>query len=140
MAISSTESDEDPINVLGNPDDLERAFSNLVDNAVKYARSPEIKLFEKEGRMVVEVVDKGSDIPFEKREAMLEPFERGGVDASPHAREGFGLGLAITRGIVESRGGRLELDKRAGGSLVARVFPPTVELETKRNVSGKLTP
>ncbi|ARN82209.1 ATP-binding protein [Methylocystis bryophila] len=130
----------DHTNVMGNPDDFERAFSNLLDNAVKYASSPEIKLFEKDGWTVVEVVDKGSGIPAEKREAMLEPFERGGVNASSHAREGFGLGLAITRAIVESHGGRLELDERAGGGLVARVFLPTVELETKRNDSSKLTP
>ncbi|MGJ0620242.1 MAG: ATP-binding protein [Methylocystis sp.] len=127
----------DHVSVLGSPDDLERAFSNLIDNSVRYGKSPEVRLLESDGAAVVEVVDKGPGIPQEKREAMLEPFERGDAGASLSAKEGFGLGLAIARAIVEAHGGRLTLDERAGGGLIARVSLPKADLETKRNTLSK---
>lgn len=127
----------DHVNVLGSPDDLERAFSNLIDNAVKYGESPEVRLSESDKAAVVEVVDKGPGIPPERRELMLQPFERGDAGASLNANEGFGLGLAIARAIVEGHGGRLTLDERTGGGLIARVSLPKVDLETKRNESNK---
>jgi len=68
---------------------------------------------------------------------MLEPFERGDVGASANANAGFGLGLAIARGIVEAHGGRLTLDERTGGGLIARVSLAKAELETKRNKLSK---
>ncbi|HEY8126736.1 MAG TPA: ATP-binding protein [Methylocystis sp.] len=126
----------DHVNVLGSPDDLERAFSNLIDNAVKYGRTPEIRLLESDDAAVVEVVDRGPGIPKERRQLMLEPFERGDVGAS-NANEGFGLGLAIARGIVEAHCGHLTLDERTGGGLIARVSLPKAELETKRNKLSK---
>jgi signal transduction histidine kinase len=125
------------VNVLGSPDDLQRAFSNLIDNSVKYGKSPEVRLLESDEAAVVEVVDRGPGIPQEKRESMLEPFERGDLGASSNANEGFGLGLAIARAIVEAHGGRLTLDERTGGGLIARVSLPKGELETKRNKLSK---
>ncbi|WP_246721969.1 ATP-binding protein [Methylosinus sp. H3A] len=119
------------ISVRGNPDDLDRAFSNLLDNAVKYAENPEIELFERDGDAVVEVSDRGPGIPSDQREAMLEPFERGCADTTAHAEEGFGLGLAIARAIVEAHGGRLVLDERVGGGLIARVSLPKIDIETR---------
>lgn len=124
-------SERNRINVRGNPDDLDRVFSNLLDNAVKYAANPEIRLFELDGDAIVEVIDSGPGIPLDQREAMLEPFERGNVDTTAHAEEGFGLGLAIARAIVEAHGGRLVLDERVGGGLIARVFLPKVDIETR---------
>ncbi|WP_246657360.1 ATP-binding protein [Methylocystis sp. B8] len=113
-------------NVLGSPDDLQRAFSNLIDIAVKYGESPEIRLSGNDEAAVVEVVDRGPGIPAEKRELMLEPFERGDAGASMNANEGFGLGLAIARAIVEAHSGRLTLDERIGGGLVAKVCLPKI--------------
>jgi len=127
----------DDVLVLGSPDDLERAFSNLIDNAVKYGESPEIRLLENDEAAIVEVVDRGPGIPPEKRELMLEPFARGDLSVSSNANDGFGLGLAIARAIVEAHCGRLTLDQRTGGGLVARVILPKADIETKRNKSNK---
>lgn len=121
----------DDVIVLGSPDDLERAFSNLIDNAVKYAESPEIRLLDHDEAAIVEVVDRGPGIPPEKRELMLEPFARGDLNVSSNANEGFGLGLAITRAIVEAHRGLLTLDQRPGGGLVAKIILPKVQIETK---------
>ncbi|MGD9545596.1 MAG: ATP-binding protein [Methylocystis sp.] len=114
----------DHVNVLGSPDDLERAFSNLIDNAVKYGESPEVRLLESDDVAVVEIVDRGPGIPEDRRESMLEPFERGDAGASSGASDGFGLGLAIARTIAEAHRGRLTLEERAGGGLIARVSLP----------------
>jgi len=114
----------------GGPEDLERAFSNLVDNAVKYADSAEVSLRESGGVAIIEVSDRGAGIPEQRRAAMLEPFERGVAENARKVRPGFGLGLAISRAIVEAHGGRLELDARAGGGLVARVILPIRAAET----------
>ncbi len=127
----------DHVNVLGSPDDLQRAFSNLIDNAVKYGESPEVRLIESDDAAVVEVVDSGPGIPQAKRELMLEPFERGDAGASSNTNEGFGLGLAIARAIVEAHCGRLTLNERTGGGLIARVSLPKTDLETNRNETSK---
>jgi signal transduction histidine kinase len=47
------------------------------------------------------------------------------------------LGLAIARAIVEAHSGRLTLDERTGGGLVAKVFLPKADIETKRNKLNK---
>ena len=56
----------DHLSVLGSPDDLERAFSNLIDNAVKYGESPEVRLWESDDAAVVEIADRGPGIPRKK--------------------------------------------------------------------------
>nr|WP_246719926.1 HAMP domain-containing sensor histidine kinase [Methylocystis sp. H62] len=127
----------DHVNVLGSPDNLERAFSNLIDNAVKHGENPEIRVLESDDAAVVEIADRGPGIPRERRDLMLEPFERGDVGASSNTKEGFGLGLAIARAIVEAHCGRLTLDERTGGGLIARVSLPKTNLETNRNESSK---
>lgn len=126
----------DHINVRGNPDDLGRAFSNLIDNAVKYAGSAGIKLSERGGEAVVEVVDKGPGIPLAQRESMLEPFERGNAGTPANTKEGFGLGLSIACAIVQAHGGSLALDEPAGGGLVARVSLPKADMKHSETISA----
>jgi len=110
--------------VNGNPDDLERAFSNLADNAVKFAGGAMIALSAMENVVVVEIVDTGPGIPADARQAMLAPFERGDPSRQHGPSQGFGLGLSIAQAIVEAHGGKLELDERVGGGLLARVVLP----------------
>jgi light-regulated signal transduction histidine kinase (bacteriophytochrome) len=55
----------------------ERAFSNLVDNAVKFAGEAELAIARQGKTVVIDVADHGPGIPPEGREAMLEPFRRG---------------------------------------------------------------
>jgi two-component system sensor histidine kinase KdpD len=87
---------------------LERVFSNLLENAVKFspAGSPvRITGGTAAGRVTVRITDLGRGIPSQHRARVFEPFFRGrGLAGS-----GSGLGLAICRGFVEANGGRILL-------------------------------
>jgi len=110
--------------VNGNPDELERAFSNLVDNAVKFAGGAELSVTRQGDTAIVEVADHGPGIPAETRDAMLEPFRRGSENSTLASKDGFGLGLAIARAVFTAHHGRLELGEREGGGLSVRVELP----------------
>jgi len=72
----------------------------------------------------VEVADTGPGIAAEDRGRVFEPFFRGGADAS-RTGEGAGLGLAISRAIVEAHGGRIWLEDAALGTRVRFSLPQT---------------
>ena len=101
---------------------LERVFTNLIDNAAKF--SPSGKPVEVRGvcansRVTIRVVDHGRGIPPAQHAEIFKPFVRG-RDAQP----GSGLGLAICRGFVEANGGRIALQSRGrDGSAFAVSFP-----------------
>jgi two-component system sensor histidine kinase KdpD len=100
---------------------LERVFTNLIDNAVKFSpadRPVEVRGVAANGRVTIRVIDHGRGIPPQQQSQIFEPFVRG--DAQP----GSGLGLAICRGFVEANGGRITLQSRArDGSAFAVSFP-----------------
>lgn len=102
---------------------LERVFSNLIENAVKYspAGAPvRISGGSSAGRVAVRVSDRGAGIPRRYRSQVFEPFFRGRGDAGA----GSGLGLAICRGFVEANGGRIVLQSgRDTGTSFTVSFP-----------------
>jgi two-component system sensor histidine kinase KdpD len=102
---------------------LERVFSNLIENAVKFS-PPEapirITAGAGAGRVTVRVTDQGRGIPTQQRSRVFEPFFRGRGERSP----GSGLGLAIARGFVEANGGQILLQgDRDRGTSFAVSFP-----------------
>ncbi|MCP1549634.1 MULTISPECIES: ATP-binding protein [Methylorubrum] len=114
--------------VRGRPDDLQRAITNLVDNAVKYGGSARIVMgpagSSDHPGVAVEVIDSGPGIPDAERSAMLQPFVRGDRARNLDSASGFGLGLSIVLAIVEGHGGRLTLENRTGGGFCARIDLP----------------
>jgi two-component system sensor histidine kinase KdpD len=102
---------------------LERVFSNLIDNAVKFSppESPvRISGGVGGGRVTVRVTDHGRGIPSPDRGRVFEPFYRG------RGTSGFGsgLGLAICRGFVEANGGQIVLQTNHDrGTSFAVSFP-----------------
>ncbi|HUJ35303.1 MAG TPA: ATP-binding protein [Solirubrobacteraceae bacterium] len=102
---------------------LERVFSNLIENAVKFspAGAPvRISGGASAGRVAVRVADRGSGIPRRYRSQVFEPFFRGRGEAGA----GSGLGLAICRGFVEANGGRIILQSgRDTGTSFTVSFP-----------------
>jgi two-component system sensor histidine kinase KdpD len=102
---------------------LERVFSNLIENAVKFspAGAPvRISGGASSGRVAVRVADRGSGIPRRYRSQVFEPFFRGRGEPGT----GSGLGLAICRGFVEANGGRIVVQSgRDTGTSFTVSFP-----------------
>jgi two-component system sensor histidine kinase KdpD len=94
---------------------LERVFSNLLENAVKFSppgAPVRITGGAAAGRVTIRVTDQGRGIPSQQRAQVFEPFFRGRADTAagrPGAGSGSGLGLAICRGFVEANGGQIRL-------------------------------
>lgn len=106
--------------------DLERALGNLIENALKYASSPVMRLSDQDGAAVIEVQDEGSGIPLAVRDEMMRPFTRGDRARSMDQMDGFGMGLAIAREAVIRQGGTFELlDAVPAGLLVRMVLLPS---------------
>ncbi|MDX6590334.1 MAG: two-component system, OmpR family, sensor histidine kinase KdpD, partial [Solirubrobacterales bacterium] len=101
---------------------LERAFANLFDNAVRHGEGRPVLVRSRRtgGRLVVRVVDQGPGIPEPERGRIFEPFYRRG----PAGSQGSGLGLAIARGFVEANGGEIAVESVPGqGSTFVVSFP-----------------
>ena len=106
------------------PDDLQRALSNLVDNAVRHAQNTVVRLTRDDVAVTIAVEDDGPGIPDARKAAMLEAFVRGDDARTMHERTGFGLGLAIARAIAEAHGGTLTLHDNQPHGLIARLTLP----------------
>jgi signal transduction histidine kinase len=105
---------------------LRQVLSNLIDNAIKY--SPEGELVEVRatavnGRVVVDVTDRGTGIAPRDQRLVFEKFGRvSGTSAKP----GSGLGLYIARAIAEAHGGQLEVTSAPGlGATFTLTLPVT---------------
>ncbi|WP_084166500.1 hybrid sensor histidine kinase/response regulator [Stutzerimonas azotifigens] len=87
---------------------VEQVFTNLLSNAIKFgAGKPiEVSVWEEDGMAHLLVRDHGVGVPAEARERIFQRFERA---RSASAYAGLGLGLYITRQIVELHGGAIEL-------------------------------
>jgi signal transduction histidine kinase len=99
-----------------DPDRLLQVLLNLLSNAAKFVPESrghvDLRLRFRDAVLTVEVEDNGPGIPPEQQTLVFEKFRQGG-DAS-HRPQGTGLGLPISRRIVEHFGGRLWLRSEAG--------------------------
>jgi signal transduction histidine kinase len=94
-----------------DPDRIEQVLTNLLENAVKYTDGPVlVRAREEPQRVVVEVVDRGRGIEPEHRAAIFTKFFR----RPGEKRQGTGLGLYITKGLVEAHGGTIAVDGEVG--------------------------
>jgi PAS domain S-box-containing protein len=94
--------------VLADPNRLERAIVNLITNALKFSsadRPVVVRVGRSDGEATVSVVDHGAGIPPEEMPRLFQRFSQ--ARAGKRAGGGLGLGLYITRLIVEAHGGRV---------------------------------
>ncbi len=94
--------------VLGDEGALTEALLNVIGNAVKYSReggSVRVSAACRDGKVVVSVADTGVGIPATDLQRIFDPFYRGQAGESHIA--GAGIGLALTRRIVEAHGGSI---------------------------------
>jgi signal transduction histidine kinase len=107
----------------GRPFALKRAFTNLIDNAAKYGKTPEIELSCEETAFVVAIRDRGPGIPPDALDSVFRPYYR--VDKSRNrGTGGVGLGLTVVQAIVQGHGGEIILKNRPGGGLEACIVLP----------------
>lgn len=112
--------------VRADPDRVRQVLWNLIDNAIKYNRddgSLAISASPEGARLRITVADTGAGIPPGDLERIFERFFR--VDkARSRDLGGTGLGLSIVKHVVESYGGRIEVESRPGeGSRFAFTLP-----------------
>jgi CheY-like chemotaxis protein len=115
-----------PDHLLGDAARIKQVLRNLIGNAFKFTESGGVTLrilADREGerpgirRLRFEVVDTGIGVPEGSREWIFQPFAQG--DASTARKyDGVGLGLFISKQIVESMGGEIGLRPGAGGGSV----------------------
>ncbi len=128
---------EGPAPFTGRPEELERAFGNLLDNAVKYTRkrfgdSPggviKVSMERRGDYWKILIGDNGTGIDESVRGAVFERFQRGEKSRSRSTgyAGGYGLGLAIVRRIIESHGGRIEALQSSEGALLAVTLPSNI--------------
>ena len=99
-----------------DPDDLELVWSNLLENAIRFSpdrATVRISMHSTYGRGYIEVADQGPGIPPSELPHIFERFHRGD---SSRARNtgGYGLGLAISKALVEAYGGSIEPNSTLG--------------------------
>ena len=108
------------LRALFNPEALEHALGNLIDNALKYCPSGatvRVSAQAKDSQVQASVADDGPGIPADRRESVFRPFES-------DVKGGTGLGLTIARDIVRAHGGDIVLEQSPLGGLRASVRLP----------------
>ena len=108
---------------LGNREQLRRVLFNLIQNAIHHTPpdgSVTVHAQDVGGAVEIEVADTGAGIAAEQRSRVFEPFFRG--DAARQS-PGAGLGLAISRAIVEAHGGAIWLEDAPAGTRVRFSLP-----------------
>ncbi len=102
---------------------LERAITNLINNAQDFAENIRVVVLSQGRNIFIDIDDDGPGISPENIEEALKPFNR--LDpARNQNRDGVGLGLSITRDIVQGHGGSLTLSRSDMGGLKARISLP----------------
>ncbi|MGZ8797460.1 MAG: ATP-binding protein [Thermoanaerobaculia bacterium] len=119
---------DDTLIVTGDRDRLEQVLGNLLENAVKY--SPEgseilVRVDNKEDQVVTSVCDNGIGIPSDELTQVFERFHRGRQVSSTNYG-GLGLGLYITKQIIERHGGKIWVESREGSGTTFSFSLPAV--------------
>jgi signal transduction histidine kinase len=95
---------------------LKRAFSNLIDNGLKYGKEVTITLKKCPQHIAIHIDDNGPGIPEDELEKVLQPFYRGDKSRSKDTG-GVGLGLAFVKEAISNHGGKIKLSNRKSGGL-----------------------
>jgi len=122
--------------VCGNPQHLERAFFNLIDNAIHYTPaggSVTVTMARSEAKAIVRVRDTGIGIAASDLPHLFDRFWR--ADAARTRRSnGSGLGLSIVATIVREHGGSIDVESEVGRGSCFRVQLPATAFDKRRAI------
>lgn len=105
------------------PNAIRRSFTNLIDNARRFADQVMVRARRRGEAIEVTIDDDGPGIPVDQREEVFKPFFRLEGSRNPETG-GVGLGLTIARDVVRGHGGDIQLDDSPKGGLRVRVRLP----------------
>jgi len=119
---------DEEVDVWADERAMKQIFLNLLSNAIKFSKAGG-KVYVRVGAdqpnlAVVEFEDYGIGMNEEEQERALQPFGQA-KPATTRNYGGTGLGLPITKGLVEAHGGKLAIKSRAGSGTIVRVVLPT---------------
>jgi two-component system osmolarity sensor histidine kinase EnvZ len=119
-----TDFPEKPVQFYARPMALARAFTNIIENAARYAKTT-IKISERDTEEHTEIIieDDGPGIPDDRKKDALRPFVRVD-DALGTDTGGTGLGLSIAQTAIENHGGQMFLENSKLGGLRVRIVLP----------------
>lgn len=133
--------DNTDVKLLGDMDRIGQIIDNLLTNAVKFTESGTISFNARndDGRLSLEVKDTGIGMNEIMLSRIFRPFER---LASETNTDGFGLGLPITKGLVDLLGGTITVASESGSGstfCVILPLPTTEELIEDENILSSYT-
>lgn len=116
----------------GDPIRLRQVVGNLLSNAIKFTHEGRVVLLVKlspaDSQLIIVVSDSGTGIPKEEQEKIFGEFTR---LSGTEKEEGFGLGLSITRKLIERMGGTLSLQSIPGKGSDFTIVMPLQESEVQ---------
>ncbi len=141
LELGARTGDNVPATLVGDRDRIYQIVSNLVSNAVKFtpAGRVTVRVSYDDGVLTIDVIDTGTGIPAEKREAIFDSFVQ--ADASQSGRFiGSGLGLTISRHLAVAMGGslRLHASGRAGSTFRMQIALERSEEEAIEEQSQRI--
>ncbi|HZW25967.1 MAG TPA: ATP-binding protein [Gallionella sp.] len=114
--------------IKGNHELIFRALENVVRNAVLHSpagtRIGVTATRDASGLWLITVYDQGPGVPPDELETIFEPFYRGKKSGS---QSGYGLGLAMTRRVIQAHGGKVTAKNRAEGGLAIIIVLPVAD-------------
>ena len=123
----------DDLRVRGDAEFLQKVLTNLIENAAKYSavNTPiTITGEDKNGRILISVADRGAGVDPVEQSLIFERFYRGRGQAEQTA--GTGMGLSISRAIVEAHGGSIEVFSQPERGSVFTIELPTAPQDRTR--------
>lgn len=111
---------------------LKVAIRNVISNALKYSNDSPVRVsvFPDEGGARIVVTDQGIGISPEDQAKVFEPFYRTD-DSRSRATGGYGLGLSLTKSIVDAHGGSIRLDSTPGAGTTVMMLVPNAPADGK---------
>ncbi len=113
--------------ISGDIENLKRAFINILDNAIRYSPANEeiqIEIFKRDSSVVIRVRDKGIGLEENEFNDIFSRFYRGDPSRTKFKKSGSGLGLSITKKIINNNKGFIKaFNHKDGGAIFETIFP-----------------